>query len=671
MIRGARTFGSLLLSVPLLIVAAGKCLPGQDLGTPSHNLKEQASWLEQQAQIDRAGTLPDRLGTEEERPHLSFAELTKTYARRAAAHWKAGERQEAIADLRAALELAGLQPASPLDAQPGHEADFAGISSPYETMLSWAAELGDVSEAFHTMELSRARALVRQVQCSGIDLLTGLPADETRAIRQQENALRQRAASLERRIALVRDLSGLSAPQKNVQRLELQKQWGQTQADLQDAYRTMLSASRIHRLTTNQAGEPISLASAQSWTVQTHSLLLEYYVGDAGSFVIVVPPSGRPPCLGRLVLSTEDARLVNMEPGPLTARRLHELLVSRGPRLLSRLASPDRNDRATRQLALLWRILIPEPAHRAILEGKLKHLVIVPDGTLALLPFDALVIEDGKDPRYLLDVAPPMVYGCSATTLSNLAERLPATASPGQGFVLALGDPEYPDADIEPRIRGANVASARDRYRAAGGPLARLPYTGWEAQWLAKHFNDCGIKANLLLGPNATEAALRAGAPGCRVLHLGCHGIAEQTRGNPFGALALTPGPRAALDPSDDGFLTLPEISELDLRRCELVLLSASQAGDEPLPGEESVWTLSQTFLLAGARRVLASDWLVDDEAAASVIDHLSVELADVEPKHPTLDYASALQNAKRAVRKDRRTQEPYFWGALRLVGPW
>ena len=76
------------------------------------------------------------------------------------------------------------------------------------------------------------------------------------------------------------------------------------------------------------------------------------------------------------------------------------------------------------------------------------------------------------------------------------------------------------------------------------------------------------------MGAEATEANVRLNVKGREVVHLACHGLADESYGNLFGALALTPGKDAA-NPADDGFLTLAEIYNLDLRSCELAILSA------------------------------------------------------------------------------------------------
>ena len=138
--------------------------------------------------------------------------------------------------------------------------------------------------------------------------------------------------------------------------------------------------------------------------------------------------------------------------------------------------------------------------------------------------------------------------------------------------------------------------------------------------------------------------------------------------GNYFGALALTPGGVAGIS-ADDGFLTLSEIYSLDLKHCELALLSACETNLGPQQKGEGTWALSRGFLVDGARRVVASNWLVDDEAAASLVSIFCSAIGKGE-KAGSLDYAEALQLAKRRIREQEKWKSPYYWGAFVLVGP-
>ena len=145
--------------------------------------------------------------------------------------------------------------------------------------------------------------------------------------------------------------------------------------------------------------------------------------------------------------------------------------------------------------------------------------------------------------------------------------------------------------------------------------------------------------------------------------------LVDQRHGNLFGALALTPG-ASEIDPADDGFLTLAELYELRLPGCELAILSACDTNYGPQQKGEGVLALSRGFLVAGARRVAASNWLVDDRAAASLISVFCSELARGESDSQGLDYAAALLKAKRWVSQQEPWRSPFFWGGFVLIGP-
>ncbi len=162
---------------------------------------------------------------------------------------------------------------------------------------------------------------------------------------------------------------------------------------------------------------------------------------------------------------------------------------------------------------------------------------MLPDGPLALLPFEALALETGQDPVYLLDVGPPITYGPSATVLYNLSEQVGSTPTDREP-VLAVGDPAYEDMGAEDPSTTSTLAAltSRSRYGSSGGRLNRLPHSGTEMQWVAAAFQDAGINAVTLSQATATERGVSYWSPGRRVLHLACHGLADEKYGNFFGA---------------------------------------------------------------------------------------------------------------------------------------
>lgn len=299
-----------------------------------------------------------------------------------------------------------------------------------------------------------------------------------------------------------------------------------------------------------------------------------------------------------------------------------------------------------------------------------KRLVIVPDGPLSLLPFEMLVVREGDDPTWLLDVGPPIQYSPSATVLHNLSSRQPANLSRLEP-VLTVADPQYQPA-LPNQIATANVEaelSARSRFHGAGGTLARLPYSATESGWITQVFTKQGLAVSRLLQSEATEAAVRRSVVDRRLIHIACHGLTDGRYGNHFGSLALTPGKGKTNDAADDGFLTLAEIYDLNLQSCELAILSACETNYGPQQQGEGVWALSRGFLVAGAKRVVASNWLVDDEAAASLISYFCGGLALAEKSNRRPDYAKSLHDARKWVRSQEKWKSPYYWGTFVLVG--
>jgi CHAT domain-containing protein len=69
----------------------------------------------------------------------------------------------------------------------------------------------------------------------------------------------------------------------------------------------------------------------------------------------------------------------------------------------------------------------------------------------------------------------------------------------------------------------------------------------------------------------------------------------------------------------------------------------------------------------------VASDWLVDDEATATLVSYFATGVAAGQKGGGAADYAAALQAAKRGLRNnDEHPQwkQPFYWGPLVLVGP-
>ncbi|MBL9123464.1 MAG: CHAT domain-containing protein, partial [Planctomycetaceae bacterium] len=361
-----------------------------------------------------------------------------------------------------------------------------------------------------------------------------------------------------------------------------------------------------------------------------------------------------------LAIAEDDATVLGCEAGPLTSGLLQQVLLG-DEGVMAQLSQAQPAESLAAKLAALWHVLMPEKSRGELTAGKWSRLIVVPNGPLAFLPFEALVTTLAGGPKYFLDACPPVYYAPSVTVLDSLRIRPPVALAADREPVLTVGDPSYGDAE-----QGAAAA----RNVIARGLLTRLPNSGVESRWVSELFDRDGVPSVRLAEADATEANFTDAAPARKLIHLACHGLTDQAHGNLFGALALTPGGNPDEDPRDDGFLTLAEIYDLDLRGCELAILSACETNYGPEQQGEGIWSLSRGFLVAGTRRVVASNWVVDDEATAHLVSYFCGGIAKAEAAGEKYRYGPALLAAKRQIRQQAKWQAPYYWASMVLIGP-
>jgi CHAT domain-containing protein len=290
--------------------------------------------------------------------------------------------------------------------------------------------------------------------------------------------------------------------------------------------------------------------------------------------------------------------------------------------------------------------------------------------------------------------------------------------------LLAVGGVDF-DGLFEEADAGAPllIASSRSMFVECPGAIADLlPLPGTDEEirsielvWEETTANLEGTSlpadpVDILSGSEATEAALKMLAPGHRVLHLATHGIvlgdscgagAEGTRG--VGGLAPVAGDAKASKPQqkkpaapetseapwlsrrvylalaganhaadrdrddNEGFLTAEEVSTMDLRGTEWVVLSACQSGVAAAWEREGMLGMRRAFRMAGARAVIASQWPVDDVATLEWMTAL------YRARATGRSTGAAIQKASRDVlaarRAQRRNTHPFYWAAFRASG--
>lgn len=620
--------------------------------------------LKRGAPAEGLALLDQALAANEKNP-FPPAQTAKLHAMRALMLQQLDRQQDAAGAMDRALALVDIERSYAAGVERERAGVFEQYSIFFDSAIDARAALNDVDAMFAISESMKARAFLDELQTQHVDLTAGLPEAERRKLAARETALRRQLSQARAAVDALPELGADPTEQQLAQRREAVQALFAARDALYEHLANVKAASTTYReLIANQA-ETATLADLQA-KLAGGELVLSYIMGESHSYVIAIRNDRAK--FTELVLDEASAKILGAEPGELTRAKLTAVLLGEeGDQggVMSVMSSPEPPAEGfTDKLAALWKTLIPAAERTRLISKEVTRLTVLPSGALSLLPLETLVVAAEAEPEYLLDVGPPVLYAPSASVMLNLTERnSPAVEGPGK--VLALGDPAYPQASDEPDTVDRLMAVGRDG-QPLRAPLTLLPFSGWEANWVKKHFEQAGLAATLLTGSQATEAAVRREVAGRRIVHLGCHGSADQSYRNFFGALSLVPG--GGDNPADDGLLSMSEIYGLDLTGCELAILSACQTNYGPQQWGEGVWALSRGFLVAGARRVVASNWMINDLAGATLVSHFAYYLS--QSGSNAFDHAAALQQAKRVVRKDDRWRHPFYWGSLVLVGP-
>jgi CHAT domain-containing protein len=242
-------------------------------------------------------------------------------------------------------------------------------------------------------------------------------------------------------------------------------------------------------------------------------------------------------------------------------------------------------------------------------------------------------------------------------------DRFEVLEAPSAGMFVELAKrPEAPHAKWPVAVLADGVFSREDpRVKVptanARPAYTRLVFSGREAAAIASLIPE--PDRLLLLGFDATKSAFTSGRlRNYPVVHISTHSALN--RKTPALVFSLVNPDGSARD----GFLNSNELAGLDLRSTELLVLSACHSSAGPVIPGEGIQNLARSALLAGASRVIATRWPVDDEAASRLFERFYALLW-----RGGLSPASALRQAQLRLRGEARFRSPYFWGAYYLVG--
>ncbi len=285
--------------------------------------------------------------------------------------------------------------------------------------------------------------------------------------------------------------------------------------------------------------------------------------------------------------------------------------------------------RWTALAAQLGRALLPD----ALASGA-THVVVVPDGPLGALPFEALGVAGAP-----LVARAAVSYLPTAALLHAPVQAAGAWRPPWTHYLAGFGDPlpgddPWSTPGSMPRL-AASAAEVRDISATLGGRHA------------------------LYLGRDNRKAALiEALQDPPTVVHLATHGAADLVAGE-RSRLVFSPASEGG--PSESLFLR--EVYELPFGGVDLAVLSACETERGPDVRGEGVQGFSRAVLAAGAARVVTTLWRVPDAASAELMRVFYYHLQRGERAD------DALAIAKRALTRSDTLAHPHYWAAFVLTG--
>ena len=515
---------------------------------------------------------------------------------------------------------------------------FASIHKHYEFLIALLMHLhqlrpagGYAAAALQASENARARSLVETL----LEAEAGVRLDVDPLMLEREHSLQRelnaKALYLMRLRNNVQTEAGAEQIEKEVR--QLTNEYENVQAQIR---------SQSPRYASLMQPRPPSLEEIQAELRGDDTLLLEFAMGEEKSYVWAVTSDSF--CGYELPARARIEELT---------REVHGLLT----------AHPTDNDAK-------WDELYWQKASELsrVLFGQLsqlgsKRLLIVADGALQYLPFEALpspTTAEGSETEPLA-TRHEVVYLPSASTLITLRREATRPLSVSKS-VFVLADPVFDKGD--PRVKtvsavkgAATSPAALTSIRANNFP--RLPSTRREAEAIVSLLPEDARAVATDFAANRAMA-LSAELGRYRIVHIATHSVVNSSHPELSGIVLSMVNERGQ---EEDGFLQLHDIYSLKLD-AELVVLSACNTGLGKDVRGEGVVGLTRGFMYAGASSVVASLWKVDDAASAELMTHFYKAMLEDD-----LPPAAALKSAKQTMWRQKHWRSPYYWSAFVLQG--
>ncbi len=511
------------------------------------------------------------------------------------------------------------------------------LNSDLQNMLALQADLLPNSDEIKNLTLK----LILERKGRTSDVL----ASNLSVLRQTANPIDQQA--IDRLSDLRSRLSNFVISGSGSQKPEIYKAKLKDLVETKDILESQLSERSA---TYRSARQPISIDSIAS-TIPKNSVLVEFIVDNP---IDRTSNSPKPKFLPQRYIAFTLNQKGIIQSKIIGDKKLIDEAIAK---FREALQDPKRTD--IKQLARDLDKKVMSPIREFL--GDSRQLLISPDGNLNLIPFEALVDENGK---YLVEKY-SISYLSSGRDLLRMQNSKPNNNSP-----LIIANPDFGIAETTAKVENQTVAK-RDKKR--GVTVAKslsetyfAPLSGTEQE--GKTIQTLFPESTLLTGTKATKDALKQ-TKSPKILHIASHGFyledKEKTDSeNPLlrSGIALA---GANAHKENNGILTALESSGLNLFGTKLVVLSACGTGLGEVQSGEGVFGLRRSFVLAGSESLVISLWSVSDYVTRELMTNYYKNLKQ------GIGRGESLRRVQLEMLKNPKRNHPFYWASFIESGNW
>jgi CHAT domain-containing protein/Tfp pilus assembly protein PilF len=476
---------------------------------------------------------------------------------------------------------------------------------------------GFLDSAYYFMAKSKGLALLETL--SGVEAANSLNLPP--GVLEKENTLKSEIAGLKQRITRLRSSGGDNASLSELNSQLLSK------IREQELFKAQLEQDYPSYYDFKYRKEYASLRDLKNWSDELEGTIIEIFYGNTRSFVFGV----------------QDQK-VNFHYLPIDTLLENKLLDYNNSLKFGYNFSTQQADFQTfiESSKFLYDSLVAPAISGFSKRTNLERLVIIPDGYLSAIPFDAIISELPKSKEIVnyrsldyLHTSYIISYQFNSTIGSRGRSEGPRKIKNLLAF--SFSDEDVKKLDAEQLLRTNQIGGSIDEVNA---------------------ISDLISNTKLMTGLSASESNFLRYASDYDILHLAIHGEADVE--NALNSRLIFPGGGNGAD----GSLYPYELYSLNLK-AKLVVLSACESGSGQLFQGEGIFSMARAFAFAGSPSVIMSLWKINDRSTTQLMSQFYRQLSESIP----IDESLHLAKRNYLQLSDELTAHPANWAAIVPIG--